>query len=510
MPTYNGTSNNDFIVGSATADSIYGYGGHDTLIGNGGSDYIDGGDGNDTIIDNDGQTPDTSADSLYGGGGDDTIYAGYLDNAYGGLGVDTLILRLDYTPGAFSIDFSGLWTGATYIIAGATISGFEGFQWITGTQYDDYLISGTPAGRTAELAGLGGSDILVGGAGNDILNADFIYGVGTPNDIYYDELYGLGGDDYLISGLGDYLDGGSGTDRVHLDAAASAAGLTLNFADLLATGSATLAGTTLISIEDVARVSGSLFDDVIDASTDTYDTTLLGRDGDDALLTGSGANTLDGGVGADSMTGGAGNDTYVVDNVGDVVVEYFGGGANDRVEAWITHALAAEVEQLSLSGTAAIDGTGNALNNNMFGNGASNTLSGGAGDDSISGGNGADILIGGSGKDTMTGGAGADEFVFANGDFAGLHYLTDDRISDFRQADGDRIGLSGVDAVAGGADDAFTFIGTGAFTGVAGQLRYGTTGAYTVLYGDTNGDGVEDMMITLNSIISLTASDFYL
>jgi serralysin len=505
MPTYSGTSNNDFLSGSSAADWIYGYGGNDTLLGMDGADYIDGGDGADTIIDNDGNSPDLFADTLHGGNGDDWVFAGYLDNAYGGSGFDTLILRLDYAPGAVSIDFSGIWAGSTYTISGATISGFEGFHWITGSQYDDVMISGTPTGRSSELSGLAGNDVLIGGAGTDYLTAHGL----DLNDIYYDEVYGGNGDDVLSIGIGDYADGGSGNDRLVLDIGLSGTGLNLNFAALLALGSATLAGASIISVEDIGRVSGSAYNDVLNAGTDTYATRLEGRDGDDTLVTGSGPNTLDGGVGADHMTGGAGHDEYIVDNIGDVVVEYAGGG-NDLVRSSISYTLGSEVEQLVLTGAAAIDGTGNSLDNNMFGNGANNTLWGGAGSDTMNGEGGDDIVIGGAGRDLMTGGTGADTFVFADGDFAGLNYLTSDRIYDFSQAQGDRIRLDGVDAVAGGADDAFSFIGTGAFTGVAGQLRYGFVSGTTVIYGDTNGDGVEDLMITLTGTHTLTGSDFFL
>lgn len=505
MPTYSGTSGNDYLPGSATADTIYGYGGNDNLLGQDGADYIDGGDGNDNVIDHDGQNPDYFADTLHGGNGDDWVFAGYLDNAYGGSGFDTLILRLDYAPGALSADFSGLWSGATYTIAGATIAGFEGFHWITGTAFDDVMVSGTPAGRSSELSGLAGNDVLIGGAGTDYLTAHGL----DLNDAWYDEVYGGNGDDVLSIGIGDHADGGSGNDRLVLDIGLSGTGLTLNFAALLALGSASLAGASLISIEDIGRVSGSAYNDVLNAATDTYATRLEGRDGDDTLVTGSGANTLDGGLGADHMTGGAGHDEYIVDNVGDVIVEYAGGG-NDLVRSSLSHTLGSEVEQLILTGSAAIDGTGNGLDNNMFGNGVNNTLWGGAGTDSLSGEGGADILIGGAGRDFMSGGAGADEFVFANGDFAGLNYTTSDRIHDFSQAQGDRIRLDGVDAIAGGGDDAFSFIGAAAFTGAAGQLRYAFVSGTTVVLGDTNGDGVEDLMITLTGTHTLTGSDFFL
>ena len=112
----------------------------------------------------------------------------------------------------------------------------------------------------------------------------------------------------------------------------------------------------------------------------------------DNIITGNDvANTLDGGTGADSLLGGDGDDTYIVDNIGDKVTESAGKGS-DTVKSSVNFTLGADVENLTLTGTA-ISGTGNTLDNTIIGNASANTLDGAAGADSLSGGGGNDTYI---------------------------------------------------------------------------------------------------------------------
>jgi Ca2+-binding RTX toxin-like protein len=135
---------------------------------------------------------------------------------------------------------------------------------------------------------------------------------------------------------------------------------------------------------------------------------INGFGGDDTLFGNGGSDTIDGGTGADSMYGGTGNDTYIVDDVNDLVVENSGEG-NDRVRTTLaSYTLTADVEELYFIGAGNFTGTGNDLNNNIYGAGGSDTLSGGDGYDTLNGNGGDDFLYGGAGGDVLAGGAGAD------------------------------------------------------------------------------------------------------
>ncbi len=179
------------------------------------------------------------------------------------------------------------------------------------------------------------------------------------------------------------------------------------------------------------NLTGTFFNDTINGfgGNDTLsglpgNDILNGGFGNDQLNGGFGNDRLNGGFGADTMNGGFGNDTYVVDNVGDVVNDPdfgFISGGNDTVESSITYTLGATIENLTLTGAAPIDGTGNAKNNVITGNGANNVLSGLAGNDTLNGGFGADTLAGGFGNDTLAGGFGNDSLTggFGNDSLTG-------------------------------------------------------------------------------------------
>ncbi|PTQ91428.1 VCBS domain-containing protein, partial [Agitococcus lubricus] len=137
--------------------------------------------------------------------------------------------------------------------------------------------------------------------------------------------------------------------------------------------------------------------------TGTSDITGTGNQQNNVITGNSGNNTLNGAGGIDTLVGGAGNDTYVVDSTTDTITELENQGT-DTVEANISFSLATinPVENLSLTGSANINATGNSLNNVITGNSGNNILDGGDGVDTLIGGTGNDTYVVDSTTDTIT------------------------------------------------------------------------------------------------------------
>ena len=158
---------------------------------------------------------------------------------------------------------------------------------------------------------------------------------------------------------------------------------------------------------------------------------LNGGAGNDQLVGGTGNDVLNGGAGSDTMYGQLGDDVYMVDNIGDRVVEKAGEG-RDAVLASVGITLSANVEDLVLTGALDINGTGNSLDNVLTGNFGNNLLTGGDGNDTLFGGAGHDTLLGGTGNDsyilareenfvdsvTEAAGAGTDTVFLFSGSYA--------------------------------------------------------------------------------------------
>ena len=367
-------------------------------------------------------------------------------------GIDTLDYsgftahqRIDLNSEAFSN--VGGEVGNVMIARGTTIEnayGGSGNDTLIGNSSANLLAGNAGNDR---LEGHGGADRLNGGSGDDILEG------GAGIDAMRG---GTGNDTYYVDNVSDKVieNSGEGIDIVY---SSSSFSLRSNVENLVITGSA---------------VRGN------------------GNNLNNSITGNSSNNIINGGLGADTMTGGLGNDTYYVDNVGDSVIEAAGAG-RDRIYTTISYTLGANQDDVFARGSSAINLTGNALDNVLRGNSAGN------------------ILDGGIGADDLKGGAGADTFLFDDGEFGGLGTSTCDRIIDFTRSDGDLIDLSAVDANSALAgDQAFAFIGTGAFTNVAGQLRYEQIGGNTYVFGDTNGDGIADFLLRLDGSHALVGGDF--
>lgn len=270
------------------------------------------------------------------------------------------------------------------------------------------------------------------------------------------------------------------------------------------------------SCDDI--LGGDLGDDIL-RGLEGNDT-IYGGPGNDSLLGEDGNDILDGGTGDDTMDGGLGNDFYIVDSVDDVIqgeIVFSLGGGIDTVRVFIDNYVQPTNIELvrlgNITDTANFSATGNDAPGTLVGNAGRNVLNGRGGNDQINGNDGNDILIGGEGADTLVGGSGSDTFVFSSVSNSRPGSANRDLINGFDRGQ-DVIDLSAIDAntTTFGVDDAFTFIGTSSFTGIAGQLRVQGLGGpnASIVEMDVNGDRVADMQIFINLQTSMVAGDFIL
>lgn len=468
--TVTGTSGDDVLVGLANMGSdVFGLAGNDTLSGQSYNDNLYGGDGNDILIDVAGTNlldGGAGADQMSGGTGDDTFVvddAGDVVTEDAGAGMDTVLASLNYTLGAnverLTLTGTSAINGTGNVLANVltgngadnTLNGGAGADTLIGGAGNDTYVVDSSSDVVTELVGEG-TDLVqssvtytlssnvenltltgtsaINGTGNALDN------VLTGNSAANVLAGGAGNDTYIV-GAGDTTTeaSGGGTDTVQSSITWTLAN---NVENLVLTGTSAVNGTgnglaNVLTGNGAANVltggagndtyivgAGDTTTEASGGGTDTVQSSVtwtLASNVENLILTGTSAingtgntlanvitgnsadNALNGGTGADTLIGGAGNDTYTVDNVGDVVTELTGEGL-DLVNSSVTYTLAANVENLTLTGTTAINGTGNALDNVLTGNSANNTLTGGAGNDRLDGGAGNDTMVGGVGDDT--------------------------------------------------------------------------------------------------------------
>jgi Ca2+-binding RTX toxin-like protein len=482
-----GTTKNDTLTGKSGNDQLYGNAGNDTLIGNAGDDLLDGGTGNDTLIGglgNDIHVVNTLSDLITENSdeGIDTVQSSIswtlennlenltltgttaingtgntLDNTLtgntgnnildGGAGNDTLIGKAGNDT--YIVDSTS--DLITELVGEGTDTVKSSITWVLGdnlenlTLTDSSSINGTGNALNNTLTGNAGNNILDGGAGNDTLTG------------------GAGDDTYVVDSTSDRITelAGGGTDTVQSSVTWT---LGTNLENLVLTGSTAINGTG-----------------------NTLDNTLTGN---------AGNNILDGGAGNDTLTGGAGDDTYVVDSISDLITELAGEGT-DTVKSSVNWTLGNNLENLTLTGTTALSGTGNALDNIMIANSAGNIFDGGDGNDTLTGGIGNDTLIGGAGNDQLVGETGRDNLTGGLGnDILSLgsdksidtvFYRKGDGVDTIKQfvkgAGGDLLSFNGIthiDVVKSGQNTEFRIS-----DGIAGNQGFGTQELLMTLEGTT-------------------------
>jgi Ca2+-binding RTX toxin-like protein len=607
----------DAIAGSVRDDLLDGGAGNDFINAGYGHDRVHGGDGVDLL------NGDGGDDRLFGEGGIDQLRGGSGDDILiGGEGDDQLIgnagfNRLNGGEGEDKASFGDATAGlrialngdsaAAIRIGGVVVGSIRSVEDIDGGDHAD------------RLTGDAGSNTLNGGEGDDRLD-----GGGSPSDLgligHSDELNGEGGDDQIwVSSGYAMVNGGSGVNHMHLSSGATV--LRSGGYDIVDFSAANAAVTMSRESRPYYQFAASE-SDVIGGNLFGV-AEIRGTRFADQLVANEDVRVLDGGLGADRMYDGEGDTLFFVDNTGDRVIGRADGGI-DLVESSVSFRLGADIEDLLLTGAAAINGVGNSLANYMDGNKARNHLSGldgddvleglagddvltgGAGDDTLNGGGGLDMvryteaaagvtvdlrlsgsqdtvgagsdtlssieqvsgssfddtlhgsgsanilkgeagadqlfgysgtdrltggdgddhldggrgddqlhgdagrdeLTGGVGRDQLFGGAGADRFVYTAVAQSTVASSGRDIIKDFSRAEGDRIDLGAIDAVAGGADDPFTWVA--AFSGQAGQLSYRQLGDYGLAQVDLDGDRIADFSISVVGTTALQAGDFVL
>ena len=475
-----GTATNGFTEAMTNFEDLVGSAHNDTIIGTIFVNALSGGDGDDVINGGEGK------DSLYGGAGNDTLNGGSdVDHSEGGTGNDTFIVnRFDFGGDVFggadtdTLDLSGYQSTSfaflidevaqTYSLSPNLFEGggpyvMVGIEAFIGSNLNDIMISG---GVGSIFYGGGGDDVMsssstgeeqmYGGVGNDTIdhrtsNVGLIYNMETGLTQFIDEIFlgfetalmgngndsvtGTSGDNTIDGGLGnDMMLGGAGNDTYVVNAALDRVFETTTTTSTIDAGGV---DTVLSAVTfNLGANAGVRFVENL-TLTGTLNINATGNGLANTLIGNSGNNILTGGAGGDTMLGGAGNDTYVIDSAADQVFETttttsgINAGGIDTVKSSLTINLNANIgasflEKVTLTGTGAINATGNGLANTLTGNAGNNDLNGGLGNDTMSGGLGQDRFIfystlGAGNVDKINGYVVADDTIrLDHTEFAGL------------------------------------------------------------------------------------------
>ncbi|AFZ57397.1 DUF4347 domain-containing protein [Anabaena sp. PCC 7938] len=372
-------------------------------------------------------------------GGNDSINSTFdnlqqNDTINGNAGTDTLIVSGGSVTDGLTIDLNNF-TNQLLNITGTTVLNFEVFDFnsfvgsvnFTGNSLNNYIKGGS---GNDTFNGGAGADTSIGSLGNDVYYVDNVGDIVTElvnegtDTVYSTIKYTLGANlenlilqgttaingtgnalnnsiigniaaNILSGGTGaDTLIGGLGNDVYYVDNAGD------TVTELLNEGTDTVYSTisyTLTGNVEKLILQGTT---AINGTGNELNNTITGNSVDNTLIDGVGNDTLNGGTGADALIGGVGNDIYYVDDSGDIVTELLNEGT-DTVYSTVSYTLVSNVEKLTLQGTTAINGTGNALNNTITGNSGDNILIGDLGNDTLTGLTGADQFTGGKGNDTL-------------------------------------------------------------------------------------------------------------
>lgn len=428
-----------YVLGPTTAtyeiENLTLIGGDDIHgVGNDLDNILRGNIGNNTL---DGSI---GADTMLGGEGNDTYIVdnvGDVINEFIAEGIDSIFSSVDFDMDSDTPEVENLTLTGTALIG----VGNDHNNVITGNNSDNTL-TGLDGDDTID--GRAGADTMIGGLGNDT------YYVDNPLDVITEAA--LEGLDTVFS-------------TASYDMSVQAPG----------------------EIEVLTLIGGLLN---INAVGNASDNTITGNEGNNTINGGGGDDTIDGGLGFDTLMGGLGNDVFIVTSAGKTIIENPGGGTEDEVQINFTYTLEDEIEILTLTGSAAINGFGNALDNTLNGNSAANTLDGLAGADTMIGGAGNDVYMVDDANDVVdeSTGSGVDHV------FTAVSY--DMSTQTLGQVDNlTLLGVGNINATGNGFDNSLIGnAGVNILAGGAGNDTYFVTAGDSVI--EAGGEGTLDTIVS--------------